>query len=202
MLPTTDHVTAALEELAGNLAGDLIRPEDESYADARSVWNGMIDLRPAAVARCASTDDVRVAVAAAQSTGLALAVRGGGHNVAGFGTIDGGLVIDLSPMREVSVDGSTRRVRAGGGATLGDVDAATQAHGLVVPTGVVSETGIAGLTLSGGLGWVRRKWPPVVLVASSPQPAAYAPNNNITAGIADRARITERVELLSVDHRR
>lgn len=158
MLPTTDHVTAALEKLAGNLAGELIRPEDESYADARRVWNGMIDLRPAAVARCTSTDDVRLAVAAAQSTGLALAVRGGGHNVAGFGTIDGGLVIDLSPMREVSVDGSTRRVRASGGATLGDLDAATQPHGLVVPAGVVSETGIAGLTLSGGLGWVRRKW--------------------------------------------
>jgi FAD/FMN-containing dehydrogenase len=153
-----DHTVIALDELAARLDGELVRPGDDGYDDARRVWNGMIDLRPAAVARCASTEDVRAAIGVARSTGLPLAVRGGGHNVAGFGTVDGGLVIDLSPLRDVSVDPGTRHVRVGGGATLGDLDAATQAHGLVVPAGVVSETGIAGLTLSGGLGFVRRKW--------------------------------------------
>jgi FAD/FMN-containing dehydrogenase len=154
----SENVISTLDELESTLTGTLVRPGDEAYDEARSVWNGMIDLRPAAIARCASTSDVRAAIAAARSTGLPLAVRGGGHNVAGFGTIEDGLVIDLSPMREVHVDAETRRVHAGGGVTLGDLDAATQVHGLVVPSGVVSETGIAGLTLSGGLGWVRRKW--------------------------------------------
>ena len=153
-----DHAAVTLDGLALEMSGELVRPEGEHYDEARSVWNGMIDLRPAGVARCASTADVRAAIASARSAGLPLAVRGGGHNVAGFGTIDGGLVIDLSLMREVSVDAPTRRVRVGGGATLDDLDAGTQAHGLVVPAGVVSETGVAGLTLSGGLGWVRRKW--------------------------------------------
>ncbi len=149
---------AALDELASAMQGHLVRDGDGEFDEARAVWNGMIDLRPGAVARCASTEDVRIAVLAAQALGMPLAVRGGGHNVAGFGTIDGGMVIDLSPMRSVSVDAASRRVRAGGGAMLGDLDAATQAHALVVPAGVVSETGIAGLTLSGGLGWLRRKW--------------------------------------------
>ena len=158
MQPATADVSTVLEELATNLAGSLIRTGDEGYDEARSVWNGMIDLRPAAVARCASTEDVRTSVTTARANGLPLAVRGGGHNVAGFGTIEGGLVIDLSPMNGVVVDGPNGRVRVGAGATLGDLDAATQAHGLVVPTGVVSATGLAGLTLSGGLGWVRRKW--------------------------------------------
>jgi FAD/FMN-containing dehydrogenase len=152
------RMATTLEELASCLDGQLVRPGDPAYDDARSVWNGMIDAHPAAVARCRSTDDVRAAIGVARATGLPLAVRGGGHNVAGFGTVDAGLVIDLSPMREVTVDPGARRVRAGGGATLGDLDAGTQAHGLVVPSGVVSETGIAGLTLSGGLGWVRRRW--------------------------------------------
>lgn len=158
MTHSTIDVTPALDELASRLHGALVRPGDQDYDEARSVWNGMIDLRPAAVARCASTEDVRASVALARTTGLPLAVRGGGHNVAGFGTVDDGLVIDLSPMRSVDVDAATRRVRVGGGATLADLDAATQGHGLVVPAGVVSETGVAGLTLSGGLGWVRRKW--------------------------------------------
>jgi FAD/FMN-containing dehydrogenase len=150
--------TALFDELASTMTGHLVRPGDAAYDEARCVWNGMIDLRPVAIARCASTQDVRTALRVARDAGLPLAVRGGGHNVAGFGTIDDGLVIDLSPMSAVTVDAATRRVRAGGGATLKDLDSATQAHGLVVPAGVVSETGIAGLTLSGGLGWVRRKW--------------------------------------------
>ena len=158
MTPLADSTTIALDELQSALSDTLVRPDDDAYDEARSVWNGMIDLRPAAIARCASTDDVRAALAAGRAAGLPLAVRGGGHNVAGFGTVEDGLVIDLSPMREVRVDPTAHRVHAGGGVTLGDLDAATQAHGLVVPSGVVSETGIAGLTLSGGLGWVRRKW--------------------------------------------
>jgi FAD/FMN-containing dehydrogenase len=153
-----DHTAGTLDDLASSLGGALLRPGDEGYADARRVWNGMIDLQPAAVARCVSTEDVCAAVRAARAAGLPLAVRGGGHNVAGFGTVEGGLVVDLSPLRDVRVDAAARRVHAGGGATLADLDAATQAHGLVVPAGVVSETGIAGLTLSGGLGWLRRQW--------------------------------------------
>lgn len=155
---TAGAVTELLDGLQSRLAGTLVRPADDAYDEARSVWNGMIDARPVAVARCASTDDVREVLQLTRETGLPLAVRGGGHNVAGFGTVDDGIVLDLSGLRSVDVDPTTRRVRAGGGATLGDLDAATQAHGLVVPAGVVSETGIAGLTLSGGLGWVRRKW--------------------------------------------
>ena len=154
----SEAVSVSLDELAASTTGALVRPGDARYDEARSVWNGMIDLRPAAIACCESTDDVRAALRAAIDTGLPLAVRGGGHNVAGFGTVDGGIVVDLSPLNSVIVDPDTRRVRVGGGVTLKDLDAATQAHGLVVPTGLVSETGIAGLTLSGGLGWVRRNW--------------------------------------------
>lgn len=157
----TSHMNvagSALDGLAARMAGTLVRPGDDAYDDARAVWNGMIDVRPAVVARCATTGDVREALRVVRDTGLPLAVRGGGHNVAGFGTIDDGIVVDLSPMRAVEVDPGARRVRVGGGATLADLDGATQEHGLVVPAGVVSETGVAGLTLSGGLGWTRRKW--------------------------------------------
>ncbi|WP_202912031.1 FAD-binding oxidoreductase [Nesterenkonia muleiensis] len=158
-MSTTAAETARLRERFGMSLNDgLVCPDDDRYDEARRVWNGMIDLRPAAIAQCATTDDVRLAVESGQSLGLALAVRGGGHNVAGFGTIDGGLVIDLSPMRHVHVDATTGLVRTGGGATLSDLDTATQEHGLVVPSGVVSKTGVAGLTLNGGLGWLRRKW--------------------------------------------
>jgi FAD/FMN-containing dehydrogenase len=148
----------ALEDLASDLRGEIIRPDDESYEQARKVWNGMIDRYPALIVRCADTDDVVRAVRFARQRNLLTAVRGGGHNVAGHGTQDGALVIDLSLMREVSVDADFRTVQAQGGATLGDVDVASQERGLAVPLGVVSETGIAGLTLVGGLGWLRNKY--------------------------------------------
>jgi len=131
---------------------------DEEYEVARSVWNGMIDKRPAAVARCAGPDDVAAAVGVARAAGLPVAVRGGGHNVAGLATTDGGVVIDLAPMRAVEVDVDRRLVRVQGGAIWREVDAATQPFGLAAPAGLVSETGVAGLTLGGGIGWLRRKY--------------------------------------------
>ena len=146
----------AIQELAGAFQGELIRPGDPTYDEARKVWNGMIDRRPALVARCRGVADVVACVRFAADHGLLPAVRGGGHNVAGFGTCDGGLVIDMSPMRGVRVDPGCRTVRAGGGATWGYVDRETQLFGLAAPGGIVSTTGIGGLTLGGGQGWLRR----------------------------------------------
>ena len=137
--------------------GEIVTPEDPTYDEARAIWNGVIDRRPAIIARCGSTADVVVALRSARDRGLTVAVRGGGHNVAGMGSVDGGLVIDLSPMRAVDVDPASAVARVAGGATLHDLDAATQVHGLATPVGIVSETGVAGLTLSGGMGWQRRK---------------------------------------------
>lgn len=148
----------AQDEFQLRLQGQLIRPGDDSYDPARSVWNGMIDRRPALIARCTSVADVVAAVNFARENHLPLAVRGGGHNVAGHGTCDDGLVIDLSPMKHITVDPEARTAVAQGGVTWGELDAATQTYGLAAPGGVVSETGIAGLTLGGGLGWLRAKY--------------------------------------------
>lgn len=148
----------SIQKFKTALQGQLIRPGDAAYDEARAVWNGMIDRYPALIARCASIADVVASVNFAREHKLVLAVRGGGHNVAGHATCDGGLVIDLSPMKQVTVDSTRQIVRAGGGATIADLDAATQQYGLAVPMGVVSETGIAGLTLGGGFGWLRNKY--------------------------------------------
>jgi FAD/FMN-containing dehydrogenase len=143
--------------LGKRFRGALIRPADEGYEQARRVWNGMIDRRPALICRCAGADDVRVAIELARERQLPVAVRGGGHSVAGHGTCDDGLVVDLSPMRGVRVDAQRRIATVQAGANWGDVDRATQAHELAVTGGIVSETGVAGLTLGGGIGWLMRK---------------------------------------------
>ena len=134
----------------------MITPDDSDYETARAVWNGMIDRRPVAVVQAEDADDVIAAVNFARDTGLPLAVRGGGHSSPGYGTIDDGLVIDLSPMRSVEVDADARTARVGGGATLADLNEATHAHGLATPGGIVSTTGVGGLTLGGGIGYLTR----------------------------------------------
>jgi FAD/FMN-containing dehydrogenase len=137
--------------------GRLIGPDDADYEEARKVYNRMIDKRPALIARCADPDDVAATVRFAADRGMLLAVRGGGHNGAGLGTCDDGVVIDLSPLKEIEVDPQARTVRVGGGCTWGEVDRATNEHGLATPSGIISTTGVGGLTLGGGLGHLTRK---------------------------------------------
>ncbi len=139
-------------------AGSITAPGDPGYDDARALWNRMHDRRPALLARPESAADVSAAIAYARAAGLAIAVRGGGHSLPGYSTVDDGLVIDLRALDAVSVEPDTRTVRVGGGAALGAVDAAAQAHGLVVPVGVVSHTGAGGLTLGGGVGRLMRRF--------------------------------------------
>jgi hypothetical protein len=135
----------------------VILPDDPAYDLARSVWNGDIDRYPAVIARCRAVADVAAAVRFAREAGLEIAVRGGGHSYAGYSVCDGGVQINLSEMGQVAIDPETRRARCGGGATWADVDAATAPHGLAVPGGIVSHTGIGGLTLGGGMGWLTRR---------------------------------------------
>jgi FAD/FMN-containing dehydrogenase len=145
-------------DLDQEIGGALILPDNAAYEESRRVWNGMIDRRPAAIARCGAVDDVVAAVRFAREHDIPVAIRGGGHNAAGLAVIDDGLVIDLSEMNAVEVDPERRIARAGGGATWGDFDAATQAHGLATTGGAISMTGVAGLTLGGGLGYLMRKY--------------------------------------------
>jgi hypothetical protein len=149
---------AAVERLRGRFRGALLRPNEEGYDEARRVWNGAIDRRPALIARCAGADDVVEAVRFARERDLLVSVRGGGHAVAGHAVRDGGLMIDLSLMKAVRVDPVARTARAAGGMLLGELDRATQRVGLATTAGVVSHTGIAGLTLGGGLGHLMRKF--------------------------------------------
>src|ERR1700751_4572675 len=145
-------------KLRESLRGTLIQRDDADYDEARKLYNGMIDKRPLLIARCADVADVIAAVNFGRDNRLAIAIRGGGHNGPGFGSVDDGLVIDLSMMRGVRVDPARRTVRVGAGCTTGDVDHATYAFGQAVPFGVVSTTGVAGLTLSGGHGYLGRQY--------------------------------------------
>jgi FAD/FMN-containing dehydrogenase len=148
---------AALTELSRDFRGVLIRPGDTGYDAARALWNGSVNRRPGLIARCSGAADVRAAVRFARERDLLVAVRGGGHNVAGTAVCDGGLVIDLSPMKGAWVDPAGRTVRAQAGLLWGELDRETQAFGLAATGGIVSHTGIAGLTLGGGLGWLMRR---------------------------------------------
>jgi FAD/FMN-containing dehydrogenase len=145
-----------IEKLRAGFDGAVLVPGDAGYDDARRVWNGLVDHRPAVLARCASTADVAAALAYAQHVGLEVGVRGGGHNYAGAAVPDGGLCIDLRALSGVSVDPAARRARCGGGAVQAELDAATQEHGLAVTGGTISSTGVGGLTLGGGMGWLTR----------------------------------------------
>lgn len=178
----------AADNLAAQMRGRLIRPEDATYAEARRIWNGMIALRPALIAVCSGTADVMAAVRFAASQGLLTSVRGGGHNIAGSALCDGGLVIDLSAMRAVRVDPQARVARVQGGALLGDIDHECQAHGFAVPTGINSTTGIGGLALGGGYGWLSRTFGHTVDNILSV--------DIVTAdGVMRRASATENIEL-------
>jgi FAD/FMN-containing dehydrogenase len=144
-------------QLPAGFDGELIGPRDRDYDEARRIWNGAIDRRPALIARCRSAADVAAAIRFARERDLALAVRGGGHGVGGHAICDGGMVIDLSQMKEIEVDADARTAKAHGGVLWGELDAATQAYGLATVGGIVTHTGIAGLTLGGGIGWLMRR---------------------------------------------
>jgi len=155
MLEASAEVYSSLRR---RFKGDLLRSGQNGYEDARAIWNGMVARKPGLIARCADVSDVQSAIRAASETGILTAVRCGGHSLPGFSTCDGGLVIDLSRMRQVAVDPDARRAKIAGGCLLGSIDAATQKAGLVFPSGVVSHTGASGLILGGGTGWLTRRF--------------------------------------------
>lgn len=150
MMQTIDALRAAM-------TGPVLIPGDEGYDKGRSLWNGAIDRKPSVIAQCHNQDDVVAALAYGRENGLEIAVRGGGHSFGGASCVDNGLMINLGELKSVQVDPERRRAVVGGGATLADLDAATQEHGLAVTGGVISHTGVGGLTLGGGMGWLARR---------------------------------------------
>jgi FAD/FMN-containing dehydrogenase len=156
--PSSTTGADPIERLRAGMRGRVLTPTAPGYDEARAVWNAMIDKHPGLIARCTDAGDVAQAVRFARENRTVLAVRGGGHNIAGTAVCDGGLMIDLSPMRSVHVDPQTRTARVDGGATLGDFDREAQMHGLATPLGINSTTGVAGLTLGGGFGWLSRRY--------------------------------------------
>jgi len=154
----TQTVSEGIGELRAAMDGPVVAPGDGEFDDRRRVWNAEIDRRPSVIARCATATDVSSAIGLARNLDLEISVRGGAHDTAGMAVGDNGMMIDLSLLNSVAVDPATRRARVGGGALLRDLDAATQADGLAVPAGVISHTGVGGLTLGGGMGWLSRKY--------------------------------------------
>jgi FAD/FMN-containing dehydrogenase len=157
-IPNWGDLLVAARAVGQELRGRILLPEDDKYDGARSVWNGMHNRRPAVIVQVAGVADIMAALRVAREHGLPVAVRGGGHSVAGYGTVEGGLVIDLGPMQGVRVDPLPRTVRVEPGVTLGGLDRETEPFGLAVPVGVVSRTGVSGLTLGGGFGWLTRRY--------------------------------------------
>ena len=147
-----------IEKVKNKVKGQVVLPDDPNYDEVRKIWNAMIDRRPAVIVQCAEADDVLHAISYARKNGLEISIRGGGHNIAGSALCDNGVLIDLSNMKTVRVDAQKKRAYVEPGATLGDFDKALQAHGLATPVGINSTTGIAGLTLGGGFGWLTRKY--------------------------------------------
>jgi FAD/FMN-containing dehydrogenase len=154
----TTQTSKAREELKDTIKGSVLVPNDPGYEEARQIWNAMIDRRPAVIVQCVQPDDVQPAIRFARKNGLELSIRGAGHNIAGNALCDNGITIDFSRMKNVRVDTEKRRAYVEPGATLANLDEATQAHGLATPVGINSTTGIAGLTLGGGFGWLTRKY--------------------------------------------
>ncbi len=154
----TTQTSKVKEELKDKIKGNVLVPEDSGYKEARQIWNAMIDRRPAVIVQCVQADDVPPAIQFARKSGLELSIRGAGHNIAGNALCDNGVMIDFSRMKSVRVDAGKRRAYVEPGATLANFDEAVQAHGLATPVGINSTTGIAGLTLGGGFGWLTRKY--------------------------------------------
>jgi FAD/FMN-containing dehydrogenase len=154
----TTLLNETLGKLKTNVKGRVVLPDDPDYDEVREIWNAMIDLRPAVIVQCAEASDVPQAISFARANGLEISIRGGGHNIAGSALCDRGVTIDLSPMKNVRIDAQKRRAYVEPGATLADFDSSAQVYGLATPVGINSTTGIAGLTLGGGFGWLTRKY--------------------------------------------
>src|SRR5207237_1640849 len=178
------QLSEAIARIKGTIKGRVLAPDDPNYDQARQIWNAMIDRRPAVIVQPADAADVGPAIQFARANALEISVRGAGHNIAGNAVCNGGMMIDFSNMRNVRVDDGKKRATVGSGATLADLDNATQQHGLATPVGINSTTGIAGLTLGGGFGWLSRKYGMTVDNLESAE-GVTAAGQVVRAGAAD-----------------